>query len=544
MNLWSSLRSSSSFGMDEFLKWVALSGSAGNFWSTGLSTSMATEKEERPDGTFASMARAFMGNGVIFACEMARLNLFSEARFQYQRMEAGRPGDLYGTADLAILERPWTNATTGDLLNRALLWADIGGTGFMARSRGADRIRVLRPDWVVVAMGSRQQPGPNWQQGAEVIGYAYYEGGIETGKEPEVILPSEMAVFMPTPDPLRMYRGLPWTSALSNEIAADSAATSHKLKFFENAATPNMVVVLDKSIQPAAFGDWVKKLKEMEPKGDRAYKTMYLGAGADAKVVGSDLRQLEFKVTQGGGETRIAAAANVPPVIVGLSEGLAAATYSNYSQARRRFADLFARPAWRNFAGSLQVIVPTPAGSRLWYDDRDIPFLADDMKDRADVQAQNSNAIRTLVDAGFEPSSAVRAVMAGDLRLLVHTGLYSVQLQAPGVGDPTPARDLADLIAALTIRSGHVLPAGPPEARLRIEVGEAPIVNVEPPVVHVAPAEVNVPAPVVNVDTAPFARAVEALGERLSAEPPKRSVRKTVERNQIGQIVAVVEEES
>jgi phage portal protein BeeE len=55
-------------------------------------------------------------------------------------------------------------------------------------------------------------------------------------------------------------------------------------------------------------------------------------------------------VTQGAGETRIAAAAGVPPVIVGLSEGLQAATYSNYSQARRRFADGTMRPLWRNAA--------------------------------------------------------------------------------------------------------------------------------------------------------------------------------------------------
>ena len=40
-----------------------------------------------------------------------------------------------------------------------------------------------------------------------------------------------------------------------------------------------------------------------------AYETLYLGGGADVKVVGNDFRQMDLKATQGAGETRIAAAA-------------------------------------------------------------------------------------------------------------------------------------------------------------------------------------------------------------------------------------------
>jgi hypothetical protein len=80
---------------------------------------------------------------------------------------------------------------------------------------------------------------------------------------------------------------------------------------------------------------------------------MFLGGGADAKVVGSDLKQIDFKVTQGHGETRIAAAAGSRRSSSGCPKGLDSATYSNYAQARRRFADMTMRPLWRNAAGSL-----------------------------------------------------------------------------------------------------------------------------------------------------------------------------------------------
>ena len=36
------------------------------------------------------------------------------------------------------------------------------------------------------------------------------------------------------------------------------------------------------------------------------------------------------------------------------------------------------RPLWRNVAGSLATVVNIPAGSVLWYDDRDIAFLQED----------------------------------------------------------------------------------------------------------------------------------------------------------------------
>jgi hypothetical protein len=40
------------------------------------------------------------------------------------------------------------------------------------------------------------------------------------------------------------------------------------------------------------------------------------------------------------------------------------------------------------------------------------------------------------VDAGFEADSVVQAVTAGDLTRLVHSGLFSVQLQPAGSTQP------------------------------------------------------------------------------------------------------------
>jgi hypothetical protein len=410
----------------EWMTWL------GQVYALGLNTSMTGNREEVPPGATGLASYAFGGNAVVFACMAVRMRVFTEARFAFQRMRGGRPADLWSSPALGLLEHPWPNGTTGDLLARNLVYADLFGNAFTYRV-SPDHLQVLRPDWVTILSGVREESETNgWDLGAEVLGYIYQPGGRGSGKEPRFLQPETVAHFAPVPDPMAPWRGQSWLSPVLREIKADTAATSHKLAFFEQAATPNLKVKADPTLTPEKFKEWVAVFRQGHEGAANAYKTLFLGGGADAEVIGANLRQMDFKQTQGAGETRIAAAAGVPPVLVGLSEGLQAATYSNYGQARRAFADEWARPTWRNLAGSLQSIIPTPTDSRLWYDDRDIPFLQEDQKDAAGILSVRASTIKQLVDAGFEQQSVVKAVDANDLSLLQHTGLFSVQLQPPG----------------------------------------------------------------------------------------------------------------
>lgn len=397
-----------------------------------------TGNREEISSDFAGLVRgAYQANGIVFACMLARLSLFSEARFMYRQLRSGRPGELFSQPSLDILAHPWPGGTTGDLLARAITDIDLAGNAFFVRR--PDRIKRLRPDWVTIVLGSpNYSPALAGDMDAEVIGYIYHPGGHYSGREVVSLDRAEVAHFAPTPDPLATYRGMSWLTPLIREITADSAATSHKLAFFENGATPNMVVSLDPAIGKQAFNDWVDAFKTKHEGVANAYRTLYLGAGAKVEVVGSNLQQIDFKVTQGAGETRIAAAAGVPPVVVGLSEGLQGSSLNagNFAASMRRFADITMRPLWRNIAGSLATIVPPPSASELWYDDRDIPALKDDIADAAQVQSLNAASIRQLIDAGFEPDSVVAAITAGDWKQLKHTGLAPVQVQPAAPAEP------------------------------------------------------------------------------------------------------------
>jgi hypothetical protein len=401
------------------------------------STSAYSEDERVETDFEAYVEQVYKRNGAVAALMFTRQMVFSEARFQFRNMRNGRPGDLFGTADLGLLEKPWPGATTGDLLTRMIADADLAGNCFLTVvGEGADRrIRRLRPDWVTIVQGSQSEPELYGAAlDARLLGYIY-SPQAPGSDEGTVLMPDQVAHFAPIPDPIANWRGMSWLTPVLREVSADTAATLHKLKFFENGASLQTVVTLDASVKQDDFDRFVAHMEDQHKGVDNAYKTLYFGGGANAAVVGADLKQLDFKATQGAGETRLAAAAGVPAVIVGFSEGLAGSSLNagNYASSRRRFADGTLRPLWRNAAGSLATLIPPPTDAELWYDDRDIAFLREDRRDAAEIQQMKAQELRNLLDAGFEPDAAIRAVQAEDLNLLTgnHSGLFSVQLQPP-----------------------------------------------------------------------------------------------------------------
>lgn len=416
-------------------------------------------KSESIESDFLGLVNgAYKSDGVVFACMAARQLVFTEARFSWQRLEKGRPGDLFagngdGTGgDLAVLERPWTNATTRTLLARALQDVDLAGNHYAVRE--GNRIRRLRPDWVEIVLTE----DPKFATAVDVEGYKYTPGGPNGKREGKFYLPEDVAHWAPFPDPEAQYRGMSWLTPVIREIQADKQATLHKVKFFENGATPQLTVSVDPSVQKDEFKEFIEIMEASHSGVNNAYKTLYLGGGADVNVVGSDLKQLDFKQTQGAGETRIAAAARVHPSIVGLSEGMQGSSLNagNWKAAKDGFGDMTLRPLWGGVCEAYGTIVRPPGGSRLWYDDRDIPFLRADMMERAGVQQQEAAIIRNLVDGGFKPESIIQAIRAQDWTLLVHTGLVSVQLLPPGQ-TATPAAPGADKPGAGG-QSGKVTP--------------------------------------------------------------------------------------
>ncbi len=415
-------------------------------WNWASSGSLAFNEEVIENDFEGYLAGAFKSNGPVFSLMRFRLQVFADARFQFQQLANGRPGKLFGTPSLSVLERPWPNGTTGDLLARMLLHADLAGNAYVTkvRDRHGERLRLLRPDWVTIIAESDGDPELYGAAlDARIVAYVY-EPRVAGGGKPVILLPEQVAHFAPIPDPEFNWRGMSWLTPVLREVTADNATTKHKLKFFENAATPHLAISMDASVTPDKFAEFVDKFLEAHQGVRNAHRPLIIGGGADVKPLTFNFRDLDFKALQGGGETRLASAAGVPPQLVGFSEGLQGSSLNegNFKAARRVFADATMRFLWGNVSGSLATLVDVPDGARLWFDERDIEFLREDRGDAAEIAFTRAQTIRQYAEIGYTLDSARDAVAADDESLLVDSGVRSVQLQenaqAPAPADAGP----------------------------------------------------------------------------------------------------------
>ena len=149
------------------------------------------------------------------------------------------------------------------------------------------------------------------------------------------------------------FLGMSWITPVLRDLQSDQAAVEHKYKFFENAATPNIAIKFDPSVTIETVRQF-KELAEDEHRGAfNAWKTLYLGGGADVTPVGMSFREMDYAVIQGRAESRLAAAAGVPPSWVGFEEGLQGSSLNagNFDSARRRFSDGTMVALWSQCGG-------------------------------------------------------------------------------------------------------------------------------------------------------------------------------------------------
>jgi HK97 family phage portal protein len=385
----------------------------------------ARPKEKIEDDFRSYVSSGYKGNSVVFATILARMSLFSEVELAW-RNKATKA--IFTNHALDLLQNPWVDGRLGDLLNRMEQHASLGGNSYTYKASPTE-LQQWRPDRVTIVSDRYG-----------VAGYLYEPDGPGS-KNAKFALAEEVAHWAPIPDPYANFRGMSWLTPILMEIQSDVAMTRHKQMFFERAATPNLLIKVDKKLDPESRARMRDELQARHEGLDNAYRSMLLEDGADATVIGSNMQAINFDVIQAAGENRIATAGGVPGIVVGLKEGLQAATYSNYQQAMRRFADLWARPQWRSAVATLEHLLTVPAGCELWYDSKGIAALGDSNADAAKIMLDKSTAIVNLVRAGYEGAAVAKVVETGEgLGSLPHTGeVYYPGAQAYTQPGETPA---------------------------------------------------------------------------------------------------------
>jgi len=375
-------------------------------------------------------------NPVVFSAMSARIALFSEARLQLQSMTDMR---LFGNQSLHLLEHPWPDATTGDLLARMEQDAGLAGNAYVWAPPGEGLLVRWRPDWVtIISRIVEAQAGDGWYR--QKIGF-HFEPPAQAQAQhgPPMFAPlEEVAHWAPTPDPEATFRGMSWLTPVMREIHADSGLTTYKIQYLSNAASPNLLIRYASKLHPSTVDSIRERVTARYGGTSNAFRTLVLDQGADATVIGNSLSQMNFDTVQSAGAERILAASGVPGIVVGI-ESLKGAGRS-YQEVIRRFADLTMRPEWRSACGALQKHVPglPPSGIRLWYDTSDIAALQEGEQQRAQESLIRAQALLTLRNAGYTRDSAVRAVTANDVSQLVADPLAAMPAQVTAHLLPQP----------------------------------------------------------------------------------------------------------
>jgi phage portal protein BeeE len=387
-----------------------------------LTTSYASPDREPVLPQLAAFAQeSNSSSAIVFSAILNRMALFSEARFTFQAKDDKH---LFGTTALAKLETPFgPNSTTGHLLARMEQDAFLAGQAYIWDPPGEDRLIRLRPDWVTI-VSARVQMDTGWYR--RKIGYWFEEPKSLMERSDGFMVPAEECVhWAPQPDPAADFRGMSWLTPIWRDVAGDSGMASYKIKYLENAASPNMLIKYAQKLQPGSVDRIRERVTARYAGADNAFKTLILDQGADATVIGQGLGQMDFGTVSSVGVERILAAANVPGVLVGLEPLRGAGR--GYQESMQKFGNLFARPKWRSVCGALSQIVDVPGGNRLWFDTADIAALQDGEMERGQAALVRAQALLALVQAGYTHESAIAAVDAMDLS----------QLKAGGIGTPT-----------------------------------------------------------------------------------------------------------
>lgn len=402
-----------------------------------------------PDSSFLGyIAGVHRRNGVVAAAVEARALILSQLRFHWQVNN-----ERLDNRSSRALNRP-AGSTRPEFLKTLEYDASYHGSAYIAAPDGNPR--RLRPDHCSVIMESNTDP--SWDASsaqwalpwdAEVTGLVYHPecltGGPISGSY-TVFTRGEFAIWRPEPDPVNIWRGISWIESVMREIVADGQAIDHTTKFFENAATPNLVFLMDPSKTPTEIQEFADVLNANHTGGGKAFKNMFLGGGTSVTSVGSSLDSLNLKDLTGGYETRIALRARIPGVILGVREGYAGSSLNagNYASARRLLADGWFDPASESLCETLATLGRRPApDAELTYDRRRVLFLQEDEKDAADISQTDAVSMRQLVEAGYDPQSVTEAITTRDWTKLRHTGNVSVQLQPPGTAQ-NPDQEMDD----------------------------------------------------------------------------------------------------
>jgi HK97 family phage portal protein len=311
-----------------------------------------------PDASYQSSASNGYGrNELVYACIRERAENLPQSTLRVYPADGGEPLEEHRLRRLLAEPNPTT--TEFEFFELSATYLDLAGNCYWLIQRGRDGLPTelwpIRPDLIRIFPTSNPRV---WS-----YGYVLDPSATVRSQQQDIVpIPRGDVIQVKYPNPLDAYFGQPPMRAATRATSVDNAATDFVDTLLRNYAVPGVVITTAEATDEEVTNKLKRKWKSAFG-GSRRGEPAFLQAGMDVKPLSMNLRDLELPDSRAETESRICAAFNVPPILVGAKVGLDRSTFTNYGEARRqlweeavfslqrRFGDAIKRHLLPEFAG-------------------------------------------------------------------------------------------------------------------------------------------------------------------------------------------------
>jgi hypothetical protein len=195
--------------------------------------------------------------------------------------------------------------------------------------------------------------------------------------------------------------GLGWVQVLAREIETDNEATTFIGALLKNNAMPGAILQTKTPNLSKEAAERIKRIFGQQLGGSQRGMTAVLDADTTYVAASFNLQQLEFPDLRNIAESRIAAAAGVPAVLVGLKVGIDAGIKATIREQREYFSETTLANYWRRLADQFTNDLASEfAGERLVvrFDTSQVKALAAQVKEQTQPIKDGFAAGAVLLD--------------------------------------------------------------------------------------------------------------------------------------------------
>lgn len=349
--------------------WDVLEGALQRGWSN------ASEIwKEKSQSELEAIYRAQL---IVYACVHKICTSLQQAPIKVQR----KANDSWEDDDQhwlnSVLEQPTPTLSWAEFIWHFAAHLELTGKSYVWKWRnGLHQPSELWPiptSWVT----------PIYDQAGRLSHYSVSQGS----KKPIDVMPRDMTCCR-YPDPTNLVDGLGPLQAALKDVQTDDSRADYIIEMLENNQSPGMIIKQLYPWSPEEKDDVRAVLSQGLGKGKRGKNIFLSGEGAGIEQP-KPLSDLDWPGISNLSETRICAAFQTPPIIIGLRAGLENGTYSNFEQAIKIFFEGKIAPIWTMFdavftRSLLRDEGETSRAIRVAHDTQNVKALQEDQDKKVD----------------------------------------------------------------------------------------------------------------------------------------------------------------